>query len=320
MNRPGKISGQPTGCAAHSQTVLLRSGFTVLELMVSMSLVALVLGLLLPAVMSLRETSRKMECSNRLRQLGLAVHAYHAQANRLPAAWSPVVDSERFVEAWSAQLLPYIEQQACADRLRSTPAANLYQDPDKLAELQVPSFLCPSDIAAPCFALTYFDRPVSDTVLSTSAGLRSSSDHGSAVPTFLPSANYIGVFGTVEADEFEFAETEPIQPYGDGSIVHDVRVRLDDLQHGTAQTIVVGERTMAKIPSTWWGVDLDGDDAGCRVAGSAITHPNCEVCDECEFSSRHVGGSMFLWGDGHVTLLTQSIDTEVYRGVAKRGY
>ncbi len=176
----------------------------------------------------------------------VAVHAYHAQANRLPAAWSPVVDSERFVEAWSAQLLPYIEQQACADRLRSTPAANLYQDPDKLAELQIPTFLCPSDIAAPCFALTYLDRPVPDTVLSTSAGLRSSSDHRSAVPTFLPSANYIGVFGTVEADEFEFVETQGIHHYGDGSIVHDVRVRLDDLQHGTAQTIVVGERTMAK--------------------------------------------------------------------------
>ncbi len=296
------------------------SGFTVLELMVSVTIVALVLGLLLPAVMSVRESARQMECGNHLRQIGLAIQSYHSQARRLPAAWSSPCRSDRFVEAWSAHILPQLEQQACAERLRTSEPEAWYRNSDRVAELRLPIFLCPSDITEPFFALTYVgehDEVLMQSATSPTRNLRSERSHE---PTYLPSANYVGVYGTVEADDFEQAVIAAGQSYGDGSIVDDTRVRLDDLQHGTAHTLIVGERTMAKVPSTWWAVDLDGDDAGCRVAGSAITHPNCDVCDECEFSSRHPSGSTFLWGDGHVTLINESIDTQLYRSAAKRGY
>ncbi len=320
MDRRGSIPGW-RGLRICGGTIRdYRSAFTVLELMVCSAVILLLLGLLLPAVMSVRESARQMECNNHLRQIGLAIQSYHSQARRLPAAWSSPCRSDRFVEAWSSYILPQLEQQTCAERLRSSAPEAWYRSSERAAELRLPIFLCPSDITEPFFALSYSD--VDDYGPQSSAASRSIDFRSKPFneATYLPSANYVGVYGTVEADEFELAVRSEGQTYGDGSIIDDTRVRLDDLQHGTAHTLLVGERTMSKVPSTWWAVDLDGDDAGCRVAGSAITHPNCEVCDECEFSSRHPAGSTFLWGDGHVTLINESIDTELYRGAAKRGY
>ena len=95
-------------------------------------------------------------------------------------------------------------------------------------------------------------------------------------------------------------------------------VRFADLRRGLSHTLLVGERTMAMIPSTWLGVDIQGEDATCRLVGSAITQPNCTDCDECEFASRHVGGVNFLWADGHVDLLSEDIDPAEYRQLARR--
>jgi len=95
-------------------------------------------------------------------------------------------------------------------------------------------------------------------------------------------------------------------------------VRFADLQRGQSHTIIVGERTTAMVPSTWFGVHFRGEDAACRLVGSAMTNPNCETCDECEFGSRHSGGSNFVWGDGHVSLLMHDIDPHEYQILAKR--
>ncbi len=128
----------------------------------------------------------------------------------------------------------------------------------------------------------------------------------------LPSANYVGLFGTIEPDD-----GYPPPP-GDGVIVVGQVVRLANLQRGSSQTLVMGERATATIPSTWLGVDFRGEDAACRLVGSAMTSPNCATCDECEFSSRHVGGAMFLWADGHVDLVPHDIDAAIYRRLAQR--
>jgi prepilin-type processing-associated H-X9-DG protein len=95
-------------------------------------------------------------------------------------------------------------------------------------------------------------------------------------------------------------------------------VRYSDLERGQTHTIIIGERTAAMAPSTWYGVNFRGEDAACRLVGSAITAPNCENCDECEFSSRHSGGTNFAWADGHVTLVLNPIDPVEYQRMSKR--
>jgi prepilin-type processing-associated H-X9-DG protein len=181
---------------------------------------------------------------------------------------------------------------------------------DAPRETMLPIMLCPSDISEQTFELhrdeTHFrSEPTSDTRSSPTTTIS-----GSLVR--LPAANYVGVFGTLEADD-EFPA-----PLGDGPIISRRRVRFTDLERGLSHTLLVGERTTAMAPSTWLGVDFRGEDAACRLVGSAVTAPNCEVCDECEFSSRHRQGSHFAWADGHVSLVASDIDSIEYRQLAKR--
>ncbi len=180
----------------------------------------------------------------------------------------------------------------------------------------LPLLLCPSDIADRTFVLVEEDE---DDDGDSSLHQDSMLGQRPVRPLlYLPSTNYVGVYGTVEADDYLEHEGPAGSSFGDGSVIEQKRVRFADLQRGLSQTMLVGERKMATVPSTWLGIHLRGEDAPCRLTGSAITAPNCETCDECEFSSRHPGGSSFLWADGHVTMIHDAIDLQLYQESARR--
>ncbi len=293
-----------------------RGGMTVLELLVSVAITGVVAALILPAVIHARESTRTTVCRNHLRQLGMALHNYHDRRRQLPASWNVDRKDSEFAFGWASELLPDLEQTAPADLLRPSDRGFQLSSRESASRLVLPLLLCPSDISEPSFQL--FSEIDDEDDDEDVASIAHPAQLQPEVLCHLPTSNYLGVYGTVEADDFDEFPKVNGTTYGDGSLIDGKRVTFADLRRGLSNTIVVGERTMAKLPSTWVGFDLRSEDHGCRVAGSAMSHPNCDTCDECEFDSRHVAGSNFLWADGRVTVISEFIDQLAYQKSAQR--
>lgn len=267
-----------------------RRGLTILELLVSMGIIGLLAALVLPAFASAREAARRVQCTNHLRQFGLALHNYHDVSGSLPAAWQWDRAHESAF-SWSVPILPFVEQAPLLAMI-DKGVSNSGVSNRAARETSLSIFLCPSDLA-----------PTSFELLEGAPGLP-------VVP--FPTASYLGVYGTSEPDD-----VRPTPP-GDGSFINVRPVRFSEFTRGLSCTFVLGERSVAMLPGSWLGFDDRDEDAQCRVVGEAFAGPNCRTCDECEFSSRHLGVSNFLWGDGHVRALSDSIDRTLYQQMSRR--
>lgn len=131
-----------------SQKLVTSGGFTLLELLVVIAIIGVLVALLLPAVQAAREAARKATCKNNLRQIGLALHNYHDSLRTLPPgciewrSWNAPPTRRQF--AWSAMLLPYIEQ----DNLhQSINWHKPFDAPENAmaANTDVPIYVCPSE-------------------------------------------------------------------------------------------------------------------------------------------------------------------------------
>lgn len=126
-------------------------GFTLVELLVVIAIIGVLVGLLLPAVQAAREAARRMQCSNNLKQLGLALHNYHDSHRSFPAAGALPrgTNVAKYYPGIMVSLFPYIEQDArydqIQDRLRITsdPWSALFTGSPY--NLTLPALLCPSE-------------------------------------------------------------------------------------------------------------------------------------------------------------------------------
>jgi prepilin-type N-terminal cleavage/methylation domain-containing protein len=114
-----------------------RAGFTLLELLVVMGILALLAGLLMPAVQKAREAAARVSCANNLKQLGLAMHQYHDHNGRLP----PVRACDAGA-SWAVLILPHLDQSNLYYQWNLKKS--YYEQTDPARQTSVPVYFCPS--------------------------------------------------------------------------------------------------------------------------------------------------------------------------------
>src|SRR6185437_1055751 len=199
-------------------------GFTLVELLVAIAIIGLLVALLIPSIQAARESARRIQCFNNLRQLGIALQNYHDISRRFPSGYLSGSDSAGNDIGpgwgWSAFLLPQVEQATAQQTLNfNLPVEAAQNSAGRM--LSLPVFLCPSDVAKPTWQVNA--GPPNNSPICTIA-----------------ESNYVGVFGT----------TEPGVD-GDGVFFRDSSIGLRDILDGSSNTLMVGERSILLGPATW---------------------------------------------------------------------
>src|SRR5690349_8505557 len=134
----------------------VRRGLTVIELLVLIAIIAILIGLVVPAVQQVRESASRAQCQNNLKQLGLACHMHHDTFKRFPpgyTAFAPYHNGATDTSpgwGWAAYLLPYIEQRNLYNQINfAQPILG-----QAAAQAVIPLLLCPSDITTGPFMAT----------------------------------------------------------------------------------------------------------------------------------------------------------------------
>ena len=320
-----------------------RSAYTVVELLVVISIIGILVGMLMPAIQSAREAARRMQCSNNLRQFGLALQNYESVHQVLPPAIvlgdNPQNPFRPFISRSHLLLLPYFEQGNLAQLADPTvPAAD---QPISVLQAQVAVFHCPSDpprtVQLP--SLTRIGYP--ETYATSSYGECKGYDDSICTTTgkgFVPPGpnNESGIFYS-----------------------YNTKVRTNDISDGSSNTIAIGEaasgfnlafglgskqRTEVTAGHSW-AIGIPAASPGIALgihfasgmcstveklnkgpvtdSSSDILHPfDCRPSYRggpnyvSNFRSFHKGGAYFLFGDGHVSFISESIDEKVYHALS----
>jgi prepilin-type N-terminal cleavage/methylation domain-containing protein/prepilin-type processing-associated H-X9-DG protein len=283
-----------------------RSAFTLIELLVVITIIAVLIGLLIPAVQKVRESASRMSCQNNLKQIGLALHNYHDAKKVFPSGYrasGPYRDGATDTApgwGWAAFILPYIEQDNLYRQL------NLNQPVPNSPAIQnvVQVYLCPSDLT-PQGAF-----PIPD-------------GFGTTICLAAPSS-YAACVGGDESDT--------MGPSGLGIMYRNSQTRMPDITDGTSSTILIGERAWSNANGIWAGainngVCKRGQSNPCPGTGAASypaatlvqahSHFNNTNTDTDggldDFSSQHSGGSNFVFADGSVHFI-RSVPSDLPNG------
>lgn len=333
-------------------------GFTLVELLVVIAIIGILVGLLLPAVQAAREAARRMSCSNNLKQIGLAIHNYESATKYIgPGAvfhggtqMTNVGPNNLYTgpannrQSLLFSLLPYMEQTAVYNQFDMAWPMDDCRFPSTinngilLRGMRIPTYVCPSDF---------------NPILSPGANQVSPSNYH---PSTGPTAD-ISDSGSCSCPLFSTFQTfslintnvnNPAGPYSRRGMPGTTRgpdgntngsgycPKLADIKDGTSSTIFVGEvraECSNHVRAGWshsnkWGIftqvpinfdSCEQDVATATAKGKTACAARCTWNSEVGFKSLHTGGAQFVFGDGSVQFLSQSIDMTTYQRLGAKG-
>jgi prepilin-type N-terminal cleavage/methylation domain-containing protein/prepilin-type processing-associated H-X9-DG protein len=268
----------------------LRPAFTLVELLVVITIIAILIGMTLPAIQATRETARRASCQSHLTQLGTALHDYEAAHGVLPPGTvepkGPIHNVPRGNHiSWAVQLLPYIDEGVTFKHIDL--AAGAYDKKNAAARgVRIAMLACPSEI--------------------------------NVTAKELPVSSYAGCQHDVES---------PIDAGNAGVLFLNSRISARDVTDGVAHTIYLGEKRSGPNDLGWMsGTRATLRNTGTRINATpgeqtGRAKKKGEKLDELYvggFGSCHPTGANFLFGDGAVRFLGNEIDMGIFKQLGNR--
>ena len=332
-----------------------RRAFTLIELLVVIAIIGVLIALLLPAVQSAREAARRTQCTNNLKQMGIAVHNYVSTFQVLPfgkgASYGPVLPGTPIYARWSAQsqLLMYLEQGNLFNAINfalppetpgmagDVPFMPPSPSPPNVTACrsQVAMFLCPSDgptIAGWPGGLNYLGN------LSSWACDLSENNPSTVAPGEMPTGVFYYLSAVKMADITDgLSNTAFFSEKIRGTGLRDPDARSDSMIIAAVTSLDATLQTCRNAPPatstrltyrqgmSWVMGEM------CCTAYNHVDVPNKHTCAGTGFpgsmanmpmqvppSSRHPGGVNTMMGDGTVRFIKDGVDLKAWRAVGTR--
>jgi prepilin-type N-terminal cleavage/methylation domain-containing protein len=300
-----------------------KSGFTLVEMLVVIAILALLMALLLPAVQGAREAARRLQCSNNMRQVALALQQHETQREHFPyGTLDELSVSVRRRDTWFQQTWPFLEEMPLFQKYMAWTGTYVMDTPPEIKDAVIPAVRCPADAEA------------------GANGFGGGGPFRSGGWGF--QGNYVGCAGD---DFIRINRTERGDSYLvklSGVFYGNSNTATASIRDGLSNTLLLSEVRIRRVKGGGWG-DAGGYWGGGQHSSfgfSARDTPNSTVSDrvfECKTTgdpkapcvsvgdsfekinharSYHVGGVNAALADGSTHFFTDTIDLAAWRGLS----